>query len=91
MPEPKTAADAISRLNRIAGQARGVARMLEEGRYCIEILTQLRAMKAALGRVEDMVLKEHAATCVAQAIRSGDAAEQRKKFEELIELLGKFR
>jgi DNA-binding FrmR family transcriptional regulator len=67
----------------------GVARMLEEDRYCIDILTQIRAIKAALSRVEDMVLQDHAAHCVAEAIESGDPKAQREKFEELVELFGK--
>jgi len=77
----------IARLNRIAGQVRGIARMVEEDRYCVDILTQLQAVKAALAKVESAVLRDHAATCVASAIASGDEAEQRAKFNELIELL----
>ncbi|MEM7079488.1 MAG: metal-sensitive transcriptional regulator [Pseudomonadota bacterium] len=79
----------IKRLKRIEGQVRGVGRMIEEERYCIEVLQQLQAIKAALARVEDVVLKDHTATCVADAIASGDAAQQREKFDELIELFGK--
>lgn len=75
------------RLNRIAGQVRGVAKMIEDGRYCVDVLTQLQAIKAAVAKVESQVLKDHAATCVADAIASGDEAEQRVKFEELIELM----
>lgn len=81
----------LKRLNRIEGQVRGVNRMIEEGRYCIDVLQQLQAIKAALARVEDAVLKDHAATCVESAIESGDALDQRQKFEELIDLLGKVR
>lgn len=81
----------VKRLNRIAGQVSGVARMLEEDRYCIDVLTQIRAVKAALARVEDAVLEDHAATCVAEAMKSGSAAEKQKKFEELVRLFGKFK
>lgn len=77
----------VNRLNRIAGQVRGIAQMIEDGRYCIDILTQLQAVKSALARVESEVLKDHAARCVADAIASGDEAEQRAKFNELIELM----
>ena len=77
----------INRLNRIAGQVRGVAQMIEDDRYCIDILTQIQAIKSALGKVETQVLKDHAACCVAEAISSGDADDQRQKFEELVELL----
>ncbi|MCL4672742.1 MAG: metal-sensitive transcriptional regulator [Sphingomonadaceae bacterium] len=77
----------VSRLNRIAGQVGGIARMIDDGRYCIDVLTQIQATKAALAKVESQVLKDHAATCVAEAIASGDEAEQRDKFNELIELM----
>jgi DNA-binding FrmR family transcriptional regulator len=77
----------VNRLNRIAGQVRGVAAMIEDGRYCIDVLTQLAAAKSALAKVESQVLKDHAATCVSEAIASGNEAEQRAKFEELIELM----
>lgn len=81
----------INRLNRIAGQVRGVAQMIEDDRYCIDILNQIAAIKSALAKVESQVLKDHAACCVAEAIASGDEAEQREKFEELVELLEKRR
>lgn len=77
----------VSRLNRIAGQVGGVARMIDDGRYCIDVLTQIQAARSALAKVESQVLKDHAATCVAEAIASGDEAEQRAKFNELIELM----
>lgn len=81
----------LARLSRIEGQVRGVARMIEEERYCIDILTQLRAIRAALAKVESEVLKDHADHCVATAIASGTAKEQRRKFEELIDLLSSYK
>lgn len=84
-------ADKIRRLNRIAGQVRGVAQMVEDDRYCMDILHQIQAIRAALGKVESQVLKDHAACCVSEAIASGEAAEQRAKFEELVDLLEKIR
>ncbi|WP_300545136.1 metal-sensitive transcriptional regulator [Maricaulis sp.] len=81
----------INRLNRIAGQVRGVAQMIEDDRYCIDILHQIQAIKAALAKVESLVLKDHAASCIGAAIASGDEAEQRQKFEELVELFEKRR
>ena len=77
----------LNRLNRIEGQVRGVARMIEDDRYCIDVLTQLRAIRAALNRVETEMLKDHLGHCIEGAIVSGDAAEQRRKAGELIELL----
>jgi DNA-binding FrmR family transcriptional regulator len=79
----------IRRLNRIEGQVRGIARMIEEDRYCIDILQQLQAIKSALAKVEDAVLNDHAATCIETAIASGDATEQRQKFSELVDLVSK--
>jgi DNA-binding FrmR family transcriptional regulator len=76
-----------ARLKRVEGQVRGIARMVEEDRYCIDILTQLRAARAALRRVEDEVLNDHVGHCVEGAIASGDAAEQRQKVQELLTVL----
>ena len=81
----------ITRLRRIEGQVRGVAGMVDEGRYCIDILTQVQAIKAALKKVEDELLKNHAAHCVEEAIRDGNATAQREKFSELVDLMGKYR
>ena len=80
----------LFRLNRVEGQVRGVARMVEEDRYCIDILNQIQAIKAALKRVEEGVLKGHAAHCVANVIKSGNAKEQTQKFAELVELFGRY-
>ena len=77
----------LNRLSRIEGQVRGVARMVEEDRYCIDVLTQIQAVRAALARVETEMLKDHLGHCIEAAITGGDAAEQRRKASELIELL----
>ena len=81
--------DVKKRLSRIEGQVRGVAAMIEDERYCIDVLTQLRAVKAALARVETLMLQDHLNHCIEHAIVSGNAGEQRKKAAELIELLGR--
>jgi DNA-binding FrmR family transcriptional regulator len=78
-----------NRLRRIEGQVRGVQNMLDEDRYCIDVLTQIRAVRAALARVESLLLKDHLNHCIEHAITSGDAVEQRRKAAELIELLGR--
>ena len=75
------------RLHRIEGQVRGIAKMVEEERYCIDVLTQIRAVKAALSRVETEMLKSHLDHCIEGAIVSGDPAAQREKAAELIQLL----
>ena len=79
----------INRLRRVEGQVRGITRMVEDDRYCIDILTQVQAVKAALGRAESEILKRHAACCVSEAIASGDPAEQEVKFAELVDLFEK--
>ena len=82
-------AASIKKLNRIEGQVRGLARMLEEERYCIDIVTQIEAVRAALRRVEEDVLREHVAHCVEHAIASGDKADQRRKVAELMDVMGR--
>jgi DNA-binding FrmR family transcriptional regulator len=77
----------LNRLSRIEGQVRGVARMVEEDRYCIDVLTQLQAVRAALSRVESEMLKDHLDHCIEAAITGGDATDQRQKAAELIQLL----
>ena len=77
------------RLSRIEGQVRGLARMVEDDRYCIDIVTQISAVRAALGRVEEEILRDHVAHCVEHAIASGNTAEQRKKVAELMDVLSR--
>ena len=77
----------LNRLRRIEGQVRGVSRMIAEDRYCIDVLTQLQAARAALARVETEMLKDHLGHCIEAAIIGGDAADQRRKAGELIQLL----
>jgi len=79
----------LDRLARLEGQVRGIARMVEEDRYCVDILAQTAAVRSALKGVERMVLENHAHHCVEDAIDSGDPKEQREKFNELIALLQK--
>ena len=82
-----TKTECAARLGRIEGQVRGIGRMIDEDRYCIDVLTQLRAVRAALRRVEDLVLSDHVAHCIEGAIASGDGTEQRRKVQELLEVL----
>ena len=79
----------LKRLSRIEGQVRGLSRMVEEDRYCIEIVTQISAIRAALRRAEEEILREHVSHCVEHAIASGNKAEQRKKISEIINVLGR--
>ena len=82
-------AQVSKRLKRIEGQVRGLARMVEEDRYCIDIVTQISAVRAALRRVEEEVLRDHVAHCVEGAIASGNRADQRQKIAELMDVLGR--
>lgn len=86
---PDTQAATRRRLARIEGQVRGLSSMVEEGRYCIDIVTQVRAARAALAKVEQAVLADHMESCVETAIRSGDPDEQRRKLAELVDLLAR--
>lgn len=74
----------ITRLKRIEGQVGGLQRMVAEDRYCVDLLTQIDAVRAALHKVEEQVLRDHVSHCVAGAFASGDVVEQRHKVEELI-------
>ncbi|UTD28487.1 metal-sensitive transcriptional regulator [Bradyrhizobium sp. WD16] len=82
-------ASVTKRLSRIEGQVRGLARMVEDDRYCIDIITQIAAVRAALRRAEDEILKDHVAHCVEHAVASGDRADQRDKIAELVALIGR--
>ena len=79
----------LKRLKRIEGQVRGLARMVEDDRYCIDVVTQIAAAKAALRRVEEEILRDHVAHCVEHAIMSDDKADQRRKIAELMDVVGR--
>ena len=79
----------LKRLQRIEGQVRGLTRMADEDRYCIDVVTQISAVRAALRRVEEEVLRDHVAHCVEHAIASGDKADQRRKVAELMDVIGR--
>ena len=82
-------ASCLKRLGRIEGQVRGLARMVEDDRYCIDVVTQISAVRAALRRVEEEVLKDHVSHCVEHAIASGDKTDQRRKIAELMAVIGR--
>ena len=79
----------LKRLQRIEGQVRGLTRMVVEDRYCIDVVTQISAVRAALRRLEEEVLRDHVAHCVEHAIASGDKADQRRKVAELMDVIGR--
>jgi DNA-binding FrmR family transcriptional regulator len=79
----------LKRLSRIEGQVRGLSRMVEEDRYCIDIVTQIAAVRAALSRVGQEVLRDHIGHCVAHAMASGNTSEQKQKIDELMDVLAR--
>ena len=91
MHDPARRDAKVKRLNRIAGQVQGVARMVAEDRYCMDVLTQVQAIKAALARAEAEILRDHAATCVRDAIQAGDTQATQTKLDELVDLFDRAR
>ena len=87
-PDVKT--QAKQRLARIAGQVGGIQRMVEDDRYCVDVLLQIAAVRAALDRVGKLVLTGHVETCVADAFASGSARERHKKMDELLDVFARF-
>lgn len=81
----------VHRLKRIEGQVRGIQKMVEEGRYCVEILTQIDAAAAALARVQDGILQSHLQHCVADAIEGRNVRARREKIDEVVTLLRQYR
>jgi DNA-binding FrmR family transcriptional regulator len=80
----------IPKLNRASGQLEGVKRMIEEGRYCPDILTQLRAARAALKSLEADILETHLQSCVTEAMKHGSKETQDQKIEEIKNLFKRF-
>lgn len=91
MANATTHKEQMMRLKRIEGQVRGIQRMIEEERYCIDILNQLQAVEAAVKRVETNILKKHLQGCVADAFETGSEREQDAKLDEIVKLLFRFR
>ncbi|MEZ5827767.1 MAG: metal-sensitive transcriptional regulator [Hyphomicrobiales bacterium] len=84
---PETRKNVRSRLARIEGQVRGLVRMIDDDRYCIDVITQIQAVDAALARVERLVLQDHIEHCVTEAVASGNKAEREQKIGELISVI----
>lgn len=81
----------LVRLRRIEGQIRGIQRMIEEKRYCIDILTQISSIVGAIKSVEENILERHLEGCVRQSFTGGNKEDRAKKIDEVIEVLRKFR
>lgn len=83
--------DQAARLSRIEGQVRGIKKMIEDGRYCVDILFQLRSAINALCKVRDNVFHRHLESCVHSTLAGDDAGEKEKKIAEILELVDRFR
>ncbi len=83
--------DELNRLRRIEGQVRGLQRMIEDDRYCIDIITQIRSVRAALARVSDHVLKRHLQHCVGDALISGSTKEKDARLQEVLNVIERAR
>jgi len=79
--------DNIVALRRIEGQVRGIQRMIEERKYCIDILNQIYAVKGALGRVEEKILEKHFRNCVTEAVTGSSEKEKQQKMDEIFKLI----
>jgi CsoR family transcriptional regulator, copper-sensing transcriptional repressor len=82
--------DVEARLKRIAGQVAGVQRMLADDRYCVDVLLQVAAARAALAEVGKVVMKSHVQTCLTDALNTGGAKDQRAKLDELMEVFSRY-
>jgi DNA-binding FrmR family transcriptional regulator len=91
MDNQTTHFEEIVRLKRIEGQMRGIQRMIQEKRYCIDILTQLSSIVGAIKSVEESILERHIKGCVQQSFKKGSNEDRTKKIDEIIEVLKKFR
>lgn len=87
--QQETKTSVLKRLSRIEGQVRGIAGMVEGDRYCVDVVTQIAAVRAALHKAEEEILRDHVGHCVAEAFASGDEGAQREKLEELVQTMGR--
>lgn len=86
-----THSEEVVRLKRIEGQIRGIQKMIEDKRYCIDILTQISSIVGAIKSVEENILNRHLRGCVRESFQKGNKLDKEKKVEEIIEVLQKFR
>ena len=90
MMDAGTKKEVVTRLKRIAGQVAAIERMVEGDRYCVDVMNQIAAVHAALGKVGSTVMRSHVETCVTQAIRGKDARARKQKIDELMDLYGRY-
>lgn len=90
MIEPEAKGKILGRLRRIEGQVQGIQRMVEEDKYCVEILLQLTAVQGAVEQVQKLLLGQHIESCVSEAIRSGNTRARQRKIGELLDVFSRF-
>ena len=81
----------INRLNRIEGQIRGIADMVKQRRYCIDVIMQIAAAESALHKLSEIIMRNHLETCVLSSFSSRDEADKKAKVDELMQVYSKFR
>jgi DNA-binding FrmR family transcriptional regulator len=91
MKQPTTHEEQLEFLKKIEGQVRGVQKMIEEKRYCVDIITQVHSIIGALYRVEEKIFRKHLDSCVVSALAGKSEAEKQKKIDEIVELIARFR
>ena len=91
MKQQTTHQEQLVFLRKIEGQIRGVQKMIEEKRYCVDIVTQIHSIIGALYRVEDEVFKKHIDGCVVNALKGKSESQKQKKISEIVELISRFR
>jgi len=91
MKQPTTHNEQVAYLKKIEGQVRGIQRMIEEKRYCVDIMTQIHSIIGALYRVENEVFKKHVQGCVVSTFKGSSELEKDKKINEIVELVARFR
>lgn len=91
MPKYPSHKEELERLRKIEGQIRGVQKMIEEGRYCVDVLQVLSSVQGAIEKVENHILRRHLEGCVSHAVKSGSPKARNEKFNEIVELISKFR
>jgi DNA-binding FrmR family transcriptional regulator len=90
MMDEQSKGKVLGRLRRIEGQVQGIHRMVEEDKYCVDILLQLAAVQGAVEQVQKLILGQHIESCVTDAIRSGNSRDRQKKMDELLEVFSRF-
>jgi DNA-binding FrmR family transcriptional regulator len=90
MMDPETKRRALARLRRIEGQVQGIQRMIEEDKYCVDVMLQLSAVQGALEQVSKLLMHRHIESCVMDSIKAGSERERARKIEELIGVFSRY-